>query len=479
MKILLINPPYDIEEYYGKLAKLAFAFPPVGLLYIASFTRNSNHDVKIFDFQVEEELFEDYFNNFSPDLVGITCQTALVYNTGKLAEKIKLLKNIPIVVGGVHPTFRPEDLIKNPQIDFVVRGEGEKTFKLLIDELEKQSPANFSKIDGLVFKNKDQIITNKERAFIEDLNELPFPAIDLVPINKYHVSSDLYFGKKTALLSTARGCPFKCTFCAIKVIFKRTVRYRKLENIFQEIEYYVKNYQVDSLFIMDDIFTLNKKRVQEFCNFLIEKYDGKILWWAQTRADCVDKELLLLMKRAGCKILSFGVESGNERLLKKINKNINLSQVRSAVKLVKECGISPRGSFILGLPTETFKESIKTILFALTNDFDRAKFGLATPYPGTELWNLALEEGKISKDEDWNRFSQMAGYTHHDAPYIPDKRNSRELKFLQISGNLIFYLKPRIIFDFIKTYYKLGSMKKLFSSIRIFSSSSISRNKHK
>jgi radical SAM superfamily enzyme YgiQ (UPF0313 family) len=248
-----------------------------------------------------------------------------------------------------------------------------------------------------------------------------------------------------------------------------------LENIFQEIDYYVQHYDIDSLFIIDDVFTLNKKRVIEFCNYMIDKYNGKIFWWAQTRADLADPEILRLMRKSGCKILSFGVESGVNRLLKIINKEIDLKQIKQAVREVKKAGISPRGSFILGLPTETFLDSLRTIFFALNNNFDRVKIGLATPYPGTELWELAVKEGKISDSENWNRFTQMAGYTHHKAPYIPDRRNSAELKFLQISGNLLFYLKPEVIFDIIKTYYKLGALKKLFNSFKIFATANLIR----
>lgn len=475
MKVLLINPPYDIEEYYGKLAKIAFAFPHIGLLYLASFIRSQNHQVKIYDFQVFEEDFEKFFRDFSPDMAGITCQTALVYSTLQLAKLIKSLKNIPIVVGGVHPTFRPNDLISDPNIDFVIKNEGEMTLSELITAIERKG--DLAKIKGLVHRTGNEIIENDNRELMKDIDILPFPALDLIPIEKYHVSSDLYFGRRTALLSTARGCPFNCSFCAIKVIFSKSIRYRKLEKIFEEIDYYVNNYNADSLFIMDDVFTLNRKRVVEFCNYLIEKYDGKISWWAQTRADCVDQDILNLMKRSGCKILSFGVESGVDRLLKIINKNINLNQVKEAVKMVKNAGISPRGSFILGLPTETFIDSLKTIFLALTNPFGRIKIGLATPYPGTELWELAVKEGKIKIDEDWNRFTQMAGYTHHKAPYVPDRRNSYELKLLQICGNLLFYLKPSIICDIIKTYYKLGSLNRLLDSIKIFISAHGSNKK--
>ncbi|MFA5089666.1 MAG: radical SAM protein [Candidatus Omnitrophota bacterium] len=471
MKVLLVNPPYDIEEYYGKLSKIAFTFAPVGLLYLAASARSAGHEVKIYDFQVDEDDFRKIFLEFSPDITGITCQTALVYNTLKLAELIKSLKDIPVVAGGVHPSFRPGDLVSDKNIDFVIKGEGEIALGELIQAITGK--LDLSQVKGLVYKRDGRITENPDRELLKDINTLPFPALDLVPIDKYHVSSDLYFGRRTALLATARGCPFRCSFCAIRVIFARTIRYRTLDNIFAEIDYYVNNHKIDSLFIIDDVFTLDKDRVRKFCDYMIERHAGKLSWWAQTRADCIDKDTLSLMKSAGCKILSFGVESGVGRLLKLINKDIDLQEIKKAVRLVKKSGISPRGSFILGLPTETLSDSLRTIFFALSNPFNRIKIGLATPYPGTELWELAVREGKIKDEEDWNRFTQMAGYTHHELPYLSDHRGVLELKALQIIGNFVFYFKPDIIWDIFKTYYRLGSLRKLFKSAKIFLNATI------
>ena len=460
-KILLVNPPYTIKEYMGKLGEISVTFPPVALLYLASFMRRRNYDVKIFDFQVESN-FVEVFRKFIPDYVGITCSTALVYTTLELAKIIKSMRNIPVVVGGVHPTFRPQDLIEDENIDFVVKGEGEITFYELIKGIENGN--NFSFIKGLVTKEGE----NKDRPMLEDLDYLGFPAIDLIHVDKYKLSPDLYFGKKMALLSTSRGCPFDCLFCASKVIFHRKIRYRKLEDIFKEIDYYINQHNIDFLFIMDDCFTLHKNRLIEFCEHMIKKYKGKILWWAQTRADKVNPEILVLMKRAGCRVLSFGVETGVDRLLKVIRKDIDLLQVKRAIKMVKKAGISPRGSFIIGLPTETLLDTLKTIWFALTGGFDRIKIGLATPFPGTDLWTLAKKEGKIEDIENWNRFTAFAGYTHHRVPYLPDNRHNWELRFLQQAGNLLFFLKPSIAFGMLKTYTQLGARDKLFNSVKVY-----------
>lgn len=468
MKVLLVNPPYHIEEYYGRISKLGFSFPPMGILYLAAYVRQFGHEVKAYDFQANENDFFVLLKDFSPQVVGITCHTALVYSTRILARQIKeRLNNCHIIVGGTHPTCRPWDLLSEESINVAVRGEGEITFLEILEYLEERR--RLIDIAGISFNNGNSYINNKDRDLIKDINTLPIPALDLLPFENYHCSPDLRIGKKVMMLSTARGCPYQCSFCAMKEAFNRTYRYRNTDMIFQEIDYYVRNYSADGLFIVDELFTINKKRVFEFCDRMIKSgYAKYIKWWAQTRADCVDKEILLKMKEAGCRMLSFGIESGVDRLLKVIKKNVTTKEVKKAVTTAHAVGLDARGSFILGLPTESFLDSLKTIIFGLSLPLHRLKFGLATPYPGTGLWDVALKEGQISEDEDWNRFSMMAGYTHHRAPYVPKGRKSGELKILQLMANFLFFLKPVVIISILRYYISFRDMPGLFSAIKEF-----------
>lgn len=476
MKVLFINPPYNIENYYGKLSKLAFVFPPVGLTYLAGYLRKFAHQVAIYDFQVEERNFEDFIKDFQPDLIGITCQTAVFYNTLNLARKIKeIFPQIPIAVGGSHPTYRPNDFFKGPDIDVAVRGEGEETLLDLVNHYDKNL-ISLKETRGITFRENGEIISNPNRGLIKDLDVLPVPAIDLLPLEKYRVSPDNYLGGRVGLINTSRGCPFGCLFCACKEAFNRTYRARQLENVFQEIDYYLKNYGISELFVMDDCFGLDRERSLRFCQGMIDKgYHKKLLWWCQIRVDLVDEELLEKMKEAGCKIISFGIESGVQRILDFIAKRVTLSQIERAVKAAKKAGLEPRGSFILGLPTETLKDSLRTILFSLKLPLSQAKFGLATPYPGTKLWEIALTEGQVkNQGEDWNRFTQMAGYTKYSPSYIPRGRSAAGLIFLQKFANVIFYFKPTVILSFIKRiksfddfkYFLKSFFKFLLSSIR-------------
>lgn len=477
MKILLINPPYNIENYYGKLSELAFIFPPVGLTYLASYLRKFDHKLDIYDFQVDDRDFEKFIKKFKPDLVGITCQTALFYNTLDLAKKIKeIFPRVPILAGGSHATYRPNGFFEDSDnIDVVVRGEGEETLKDLADYFNKKQKS-LKSIKGISFKDNNKVIHNSARELIKDLDVLPMPAIDLLPLEKYKVSPDNYLGDKVGLINTSRGCPFGCIFCACKEAFNRTYRARDLENVFDEIKYYIDEYKIAELFIMDDCFGLERERAIKFCDGMIARgYHKKLLWWCQIRVDLVDEELLRKMKEAGCKIVSFGIESGVQRILNFISKKVTLKQIEKAVKTARDVGLEPRGSFILGLPTEKFSDSIKTILFSLKLPLRQAKFGLATPYPGTKLWEIALEQGQVKDEgEDWDRFSQMAAYTKYSPSFIPKGRKAGELIFLQKLANIIFYFKPSVAFSFLKRvksfddfkYFANSLFKVIFSSIK-------------
>ncbi len=476
MRILLINPPYNIENYYGELSDLAFVFPPVGLTYLAAYVRQFGHQLDIYDFQVDKRNFKEFIKQFKPDLVGITCQTALFYNALNLAMEIKgFFPEVPIVVGGAHPTYRPDDFFENPGIDIVVRGEGEETLKELIIYYD-QGKSSLKDIKGISYRRKGEVKHNLNRSLIKSLDILPIPAIDLLPLDEYRISPDNYLGNRVGLISTSRGCPFGYIFCACKEAFNRTYRARDLKKVFDEIKYYLDNYQISQLFVMDDCFGLERERAIKFCDEIIKRgYNKKLLWWCQIRVDLVDEELFKKMREAGCKIVSFGIESGVQRILDFISKKVTLKQIEKAVRLAKKADLESRGSFIIGLPTETRWDSIKTILFSLKLPLSQAKFGLATPYPGTKLWEIALKEGQVKdKGENWDRFSQMAAYTKFSPSYIPKGRKVNELIFLQKIANIIFYFKPGVVLSFIKRIksfkdfrYFLGSLfKVILSSVK-------------
>ena len=479
MRILLVNPPYDIGRYMGGLAKVGWVFPPVGLLYIAAYLRQQEPawEIGIYDSQVEERVFEALLDEFRPDVVGITCQSALVYSTLEAARVVKEKNPLTrTVVGGVHASLRPQDLLEGPHVDLVVRGEGEETFLEICAAWEKERPLDG--IAGISYRQAGtrdageplpgsprEITGTPDRPISADLDSYPMPALDLVPIEKYRISPDMRTGSRLGLIITSRGCPYDCMFCANKLLTKRSYRLRSIPSVLEEIDYYLEHHQITQLMIFDDNFAVNKKRTLELCaEFVKRGYPEKFSWWTEARVDVLDEEILTAMKRAGCSIISLGLESGNQRLLDFIKKDITLEQTRTTVGLIHKSGIKSRASFILGLPTETRQESLNTIKFAYSLPLDQVRFSIATPFPGTELWDIAVQEGRIDPEHiDWTQLSLMGGYADFLPLYYPEGRSAEEMKLLQRRANLFFFLRPRIIWGYLNRIKSPGDLASICS----------------
>jgi radical SAM superfamily enzyme YgiQ (UPF0313 family) len=409
--------------------------------------------------------------------VGISCQTALVYSSLELASMIKKIRpGTFIVAGGVHPSIRPLDLLYNGDIDIVVRGEGEETFAEIVKRWLANIPVDNVAGTSLIAPGGG-VRNNPKRPLAKDIDVYPMPALDLVPLDKYRISPDLRTGDRFGMVLTARGCPYDCIFCANKLLTERTYRARSVKSVIDEIEYYLKTTGVTQLMIIDDNFTVNRKRTIELCEEFIRRgYPDKFNWWAEARVDCLDQELLNIMKKAGCSILSLGLESGNQRLLDLIKKNITLEKTKEAVKMIKRSGIKSRASFILGLPTETKQETINTIKFAYGLPIDQVRFAIATPFPGTVLWDIAVKEGRVDPTNiDWTKLSLMGGYTDHDPMYYPEGRTAKEMKSFQKTANLMFYLRPSIIFGFLGRIKSPSDLKHMFKGLFYLLRSSFSK----
>ncbi len=449
MKVLLINPPYDVKRYMGKLSKIAFVFQPIGLTYIAAYLRRNKVEVKIYDSQVEPRSIAEAVGEFSPDIVGITCVTALVYSTIEVAKQIKRdFPNIIIIAGGIHPSIRPEDLLEEPAIDYLAAGEGEVTMWEFVDCLAQGKDP--SGVAGIICRRNNQIVRAAPRPMLKDIDAFPEPAWDLLPMDKYKVSPDCRTDDAIGVVLTSRGCPFDCIFCSNRLLTKQTYRAHSVERVCREVDNLIKRNRVKQLFIQDDNFAVDKKRAKDICReFMRRGFQHIISWWAEARIDCVDEELLMLMGQANCRIISYGLESGNQRLLDYIQKNITLEQVKKVIALTKKAGLEIRATFILGLPTETRRESLQTIRFAKQLPIDQVRFAIATPFPGTRLWEIARQEGTLSFTS-WKQFSMMSGYSRGLPVYAPKGRTPQELACLQRRANLEFYFRWQIIATFLR-----------------------------
>ncbi len=448
MKVLLIKTPTSQEERYGKLKDIGTLHPSLGLAYIASYTEKEGHEVKVIDSEAMGYSFEDIkkiINDFHPDVIGMqTFCTNLnkCYKIGEIAKSID--KNIKIVLGGAQATLSPKECIKNEFVDFIIYGEGEISFNKLLKNINEK---DLSDINGLVWKQDGEIITNKPQELIKDIGTLPFPARHLFPMEKYHSSANLR-GKKTLNIITSRGCPFRCAYCSGHLTFGKTHRYNSTENIIKEIKELITKYEADSIQFYDETFTANRKRVIELCDEMI-KNNIKIEWSCFTRVNLVDEELLKKMKEAGCYLIFFGLESGVQRLLDLIKKDITLEQQKKAIDLCKKVGIETWGSFILALPTETIEDSKKTINQAIKLDVDYVQFPICTPFPGTELYNICKKEGTILR-EDWDNFT-----TWDEIVYLPEGRTQEEIRNTVRLAYRKFYMRPKFMVK------KIWGLKKL------------------
>jgi radical SAM superfamily enzyme YgiQ (UPF0313 family) len=399
-KILLIAPNFIIRDEYGDPAD-----PPIGILYIAAVLESKKYEVAIIDANIENLSDNEILSRivlFSPDIVGISCNYSPLHNpTIHLAQLIKkkLNKNIIVVAGGNHATASDEYLLKSSEgnIDFICKGEGETSFPELINGLESNRTPE--EIKGISFYNKAEIISNTSLQIIDDLDSLPIPAYHLVPIGKY---------KRYNIISS-RGCPYACTYCASKVIAKK-MRYRNPKKVVDEIEFLLDKYGQKHFWFSDDTFTANFRHTEELMDELIVR-QLNISWSCLTRVNVTREQLLMKMKRAGCMYISYGVESGDPGIIKKMDKRITLENVRNALHITKEVGLRMYCFFLVGYPGET-KETIEKS-YKLIKDTrpDGVSFAIVIPLPGTRLFHELHNKGLISYEElQWDYlFAKVPG----------------------------------------------------------------------
>ena len=390
---ILINPClFKKERNIWK--EIDSCFPSFGLASIAAYVREKGFTVKIIDapaLRISVESFENYlrdnYSNEQPRYVGFTAVTPSIRNAYAMAKIVKkIYPQTKIVFGGVHATVLSEEVIGQDEVDIVVRGEGEITFYEILSNRE------LSKIDGIVYQKNSQIIFNKERERIKNLDDLPWSAYDLLPMDKYHPAKGSYQRLPAMSMLTGRGCPGRCTFCN-KTLGKLMI-FRSAQSLVEEIKMLIRDYGIKQIMFYDDTFTVYKENVRKFCHLLLEQ-NIDISWCCFSRVDYVDLDLLKLMKKAGCHQIMYGIESGDQNVLDSINKNITLNLAREVVKSTKLAKIDVRGAFMVGNPIETRETVLRTLDFALELDLDVAIFNITTPYPGTQMFEEAKSKGLI------------------------------------------------------------------------------------
>lgn len=447
MKILLIRPHSEVPS----------AAPPLGLLYLTSYLRqHSPHTVGICDARFKEydfDAIETHIRDEKPDLVGITSFSQEFREAHEIARRSKrLFPDTRVILGGPYATSDYMQAMKDPNIDVAVIGEGERSFFNLVSAFDKGE--DWTQIRELAYRNNGVIQKSEMREFIDNLDELPYPAWDTIDLEEYfnrkgtrkRTSFNQHQMKRRVLsIQTTRGCPYHCSYC--HNLFGKKLRKRSIENVIGELKLMKEKYNVEEVEIIDDIFNLDMDRAKQiFRRIIEEKLNMKFSFPNGLRSDRLDEELLDLFKEGGVYRLVFAIESGTPRIQKLVRKNLDLEKARKSIAFAARRGFSMGGFFMLGFLDETEEEVWNTINFALESELQTAAFFVVTPFPNTEIWRQALEMGyNLSPDVE----QYFAHYQKVSANIskVPTKRleELRKIAFRK------FYLNPKRLISFMRT----------------------------
>lgn len=379
--------------------KIGFIFPNkdrryktvhLGLGYLAAYARkyHTDLDFQILDTRVATSRETDKFFKTTFDLIGITVLSPVYYETIDIFNRIKKTNNsIPVCLGGPYVTTIMDDIFKKTPAEFAVYGEGEITFSELLHYLKGQG--SIEDIEGLMYKTEnEEIITNSPRKQIQDLDSLPLPAYDLFPMERYPLHR----------IVTSRGCSYLCAFCNATFIWSENWRKRSAENLVEEIDHLIKNYGKKILIFADNSFNIDLKRVEEFCDMLIQN-KTKILWSTSVRADIITQPIANKMKESGCYNVAVGIESANNELLLKMNKQSTIEKLTEGIRIFKKAGIEVLGQFVIGSPGETLETVKESLDYAKNSECDYINFYTILPFRGTPQWDFVLENGEFVTKE--------------------------------------------------------------------------------
>ena len=471
MKILLIAPSIRKSLSNGlddgmpkKISKNFGTYPHLGICYIASLLRKNNIEVKIIDMNVEvfsKEGLIDKIREISPHLIGISSMTFTFLDALDLAKKIKSNLSIPIVFGGNHVTIYPREVVGHESIDIGVIGEGEITFLELVNTLKdrkiQDSCADLEKIKGIVFKADGKVFVTQPRGFISDLDELPFPAVDLLRPGRYY-GCNLPTPYMTMI--TARGCPYDCSFCS-KEPWGRHVRYNSARRVVDEIEYLVNGMGVRAIDFFDDTFIFKQSRIKEIAE-LVRERRIEFEFGITTRVNTVDKEVLKILKAMGCRTIAYGVESGDPGILGKLDKKITVEQIKTAFKWAEEASINTVGFFMVGNPVETEREIKNTIKLIRNINPDYFIANILIPYPGSRLYSDMLQNGDL-KEDYWKRVTvegkasptPLANSKVSQDRLIRMRNYINRMPYARLKSNVLKFRKIRSFYDIKRSFNTL------------------------
>jgi anaerobic magnesium-protoporphyrin IX monomethyl ester cyclase len=466
MRAVLLNPPVSARQLYGdwNLSAVDTFSAPLGLLYLAGYARSRGHEVQVIDapvLKVSPEQAAERVLSLNPDVVGISALTINISCAGLVAEALKKKGlSVPIVVGGPHVSAVPRETLRRySAFDFGVRGEGEIAFAELLERIGSGGPV--SDAGGLVWRDQSgEIRINPPGPAIEDLDRLPLPAWDLLPNFPRAYPNNPLETKRlpAASIITSRGCPHQCTFCD-RSVFGSRVRHHSAAYTLGMIRHLRDRYGVRDLMILDDIFLLDRPKLYAICDAMIrERMD--LNWYCLAHIRFMTEDRLRKAREAGCWIMEVGIESGCERILRHLKRNMTKVQIAAAVRSARDAGIRVKGNFIFGLPTETRDSLRETTEFAREIDISFFQQNFLTVFPGCELSRDAEKYGFVEKD--WERLSLWK------ISFVPFGLTRADLLKASKTAYRRFYLRPKIVLEILRSVSSLHVLRSLRKALYAF-----------
>ncbi len=432
MKFAFISPEANMELSSTERSKAIGSWPPLGILYIATILRSEGVEVAVLDQAAEGYTLEQtvrWVEKQSPDILGFSALASSGKTAARIAGKVKeKAPDIVTVFGNYYATFNDERLLNSyPQVDIVVRGEGEVTTKELVETIEKED--NLRNVRGITFRKKEKIISTPDRPLIKDIDELPIPDRSLLKV-EYHSTLMGAIGapKKFTTLLSSRGCPYHCRFCGCQQIVHGTWRPKSVEKTFEELQLLESEGYKQFLFV-DDSLTINQKRIIKLCQ-KINKEKLDVEWICEGRVNHASYEMIRSMVKAGCKIIYYGIESASQRILDYYQKQITVQQSRKAVETSRKAGMDIIvGSFIVGAPTETWQEIVRTFKFTQEIPLDIPQYNILGVFPGMALWDEFKAQGYLTREleqQHWEMGVAVANVHPETVPYEEIKELIRQ-----------------------------------------------------
>lgn len=449
MKIVLIRPKTP--------SRFALTFP-LSLGYLASAVRSSGHQVILEDAALfassPKESFAKYQNE-DVDVFGIQVLSGMHHWAREFVEMVRAeMPKSQVVIGGPHITCLNELALEHIGADFAIMGEGEYVFPQLLEIIKHGKADSFKRVPGLIYRDGNSLKRSDiSYSLIEDIDDLPFPAWDLSPPQRYEKfcsgATQSLKGKRLAPILTSRGCPYQCTFCSSPFLSGRKIRFRSPDEIVREVRCLVDDFGVDEIAFSDDNFTMLIERAEEICDKLIAA-QLNIPWRLPNgvRVDRLSDALIEKMARSGCYGVGLGVETGDPEMVKLVNKKLDLNKVRSVVQRFRDYQIQTSGFFIVGFPDDTVETIERTIDFALSCDFDRVQVSVFTPYPGSVLFEQVFRGADGKQDNDLVK----SYLNERSIPRINPHLDNSEIHILQKKFIKKYYFRPKVIWSFIRNF---------------------------